>query len=206
MNCKKFIRAGIFATVLLTAQAHAGAAAIPLKQKMVAVDYTKEGRQSGCGLRMTAESGGDLWINVLLSVFVREAAPPLGMFKVVVKKINMKNGEPLLQHGKITYSSIGQIHRAWIKTASGLQLLPNEDGRSTHGEGYMTSTEFIYTADLLGMLTLENFTVGFSREDGDAEKIFEFNQRITADESAKLTACMKNLRATMEEKINRESL
>jgi hypothetical protein len=206
MHLKKYLWAVFFATAPLSAHVHASPPLIPLNQELAAVDYTKEGRQTGCGIRITAESGGDLWINVLLSVFVRETAPPLGMFKVVVKKINIENDEPKLQDGKIIYSSIGQIHHAWIKTASGQQLLPDDSAGATHGEGYMTSTEFVYTVDLLGMLMRENFSVGFTREEAGAEEVFEFNQRITPEESGKLTDCMKNLRATMEEKLNRESL
>ena len=206
MNLKKYVWAVFFATALLSAHAHASPPLIPLNQELAAVDYAKEGRQTGCGLRITAETGGDLWINVLLSVFVREAAPPLGMFKVVVKKINIENDKPKLQDGKIIYSSIGQIHRAWIKTASGQQLLPDDSAGATHGDGYMTSTEFMHAMNLLSTILRENFNVGFSREEAGAEEVFEFNQRITPEESGKLTDCMKNLRATMEEKLNRESL
>ena len=97
--------------------------AAQLNQNLVALDYSKDGKQTGCGLRITGEGEGDLWANVLLSVFIKDAEPPLGMFKVVVKKIIMQNGVPLLQDGKISYSSIGKIHRAWIKTDAGVQQI-----------------------------------------------------------------------------------
>lgn len=207
MKFQNFFCAGFCAAAFLSAHAYAASSSpvVPLDQELTAVDYAKEGRQSGCGLRITAQAGSDLWVNVLLSVFVRESAAPLGMFKVVVKKINMENGQPLLRHGKITYSSIGQIHRAWLKSASGVQLLPDESGGSPHGEGYMTSTEFMLAMKLLSTIMQENFSVGFSKAAGEPDVVFEFNKRITPDESGKLTACMQNLRATMEEQINRES-
>lgn len=105
---------------------------IPLNQYLAVVEYAREGKQTGCGLRATGETENNLWINVLLSVFTRESGDLFGMFKVVVKKINMQNGRPLLQDGRITYSSIGKIHKAWIKTDSGTQPLIYKERKGSH--------------------------------------------------------------------------
>lgn len=173
---------------------------IPLKQNLAALDYSKEGKQTGCGLRITGETGGDLWVNILLSVFIREADAPIGMFKVVVKKISMKNGEPLLQDGKISYSSIGKINQAWIKTDSGIQLQPYANGASSHGDGYMTSLEFSNAMDLLSAIPQARFKVGFNKNENEPDATLEFDQRIAQSEADKLSACMRNLRDAMEEK------
>jgi len=179
--------------------------AVPLKQNLAALDYSKEGKQTGCGLRITGETGGDLWINILLSVFSRETETPLGMFKVVVKKISLENGEAMLQDGKISYSSVGKIHQAWIKTGSGVQLRPYANGASAHGDGYMTSLEFSNAVDLLIAIPQGRFRVGFSKNENEPDEILEFDQRITRDEAGKLTACMRNLRGAMDEKKGGES-
>ena len=178
---------------------------IPLNQNLAALDYSKEGKQTGCGLRITGEAEGDLWVNILLSVFIREADAPIGMFKVVVKKINMQNGKPVLQDGKISYSSIGKIHQAWIKTDAGVQLQPYANGVSAHGDGYMTSLEFSNAMDLLSTIPQARFKVGFSKSENEPGTTLEFDKRITQSEADKLSACMRNLRGTMEEKKGAES-
>lgn len=175
--------------------------AIPLKQNLAALDYARDGRQTGCGLRITGETGGDLWVNILLSVFARGAEAPVGMFKVVVKKINLQNGEPLLRDGKIGYSSIGKIHHAWIIAGTGVRLRPYANGASSHGDGYMTSLEFPNAMELLIAIPQARFQVGFSKNENEPDEILEFDQRITRSEADKLSSCMKNLRDAVEDKI-----
>ena len=188
--------------IFLSAHAFAGPPlpVIPKNQYLTSVDYAKEGEQTGCGLRITGETGDNLWINVLVSVFTRESGTLYGMFKVVAKKIIMQDGEPLIQDGKVIYSSIGKIHKAWIKTTSGIQPMTHEGGESPHNDGYMAALKFDNAADLLIALPQENFMVGFSKMEDGSEETFEFNKRITPDEANKLSACMKNLRGTREER------
>jgi len=192
-----FFLAAIFS---IPALANPPAPSIPLKQNLAALDYSRAGKQSGCGLRITGETEGDLWINILLSVFMQEADAPVGMFKVVVKKINLQNGEPVLQDGKISYSSLGKIHQAWIKTSSGIQLQPYANGASSHGDGYMTSVSFPNAMDLLSAIPQARFQVGFSKNESQSDELFEFDQRIPPSEADKLSACMRNLRDAMEQK------
>ena len=202
MKYSYFFLAAFFSTLAL---ADPTPPTIPLNQNLAALDYSKAGKQTGCGLRITGETGGDLWINILLSVFSNEAQAPIGMFKVVVKKITMQNSEPLLQDGKIVYSIIGKINQAWIKTASGVQLQPYANGASAHGDGYMTSLGFSNAVDLLIAIPQASFRVGFSKDENAPDEILEFDQRIGKDEADKLTACMKNLRDAMARKEGGES-
>jgi len=192
-----FFLTAICAIPALAASPHSS---IPVKQNLAALDYSKDGKQTGCGLRMTAETGGDLWINILLSVFIRESEPPIGMYKVVVKKINMLNGEPVVQDGKISYSSIGKIHQAWLKTDSGIKLQPYTNGASAHGDGFMTSLEFLNAMDLLGTIPQERFKVGYGKNEDEPDEILEFDKHISQEEADKLSVCMRNLRGEMLEK------
>lgn len=187
---------------LLSAQALASQPlpVIPLNQYLAALDYSKKGEQTGCGLRIDGETGDNLWVNVLVSVFIKESGTMFGMFKVFARKINMRNGVPLIQDGKVTYSSIGEIHKGWIKTDSGAQFLAGENGGSPHNEGYMAAMEFDNAIGLLIAIPQTNFRVGFSKKENESEEVFEFNKRITQDEADKLSSCMKNLRDAMEEK------
>ena len=173
---------------------------IPQNQYLTSVDYAKEGEQTGCGLRIIGETEDNLWINVLVSVFTRESGTLYGMFKVVAKKIIMQDDEPLIQDGKVMYSSIGKIHKAWIKTDSGVQPVTHEGGESPHNDGYMAALEFDNAAKLLIALPQENFTVGFSKMEDGFEETFEFNKRMPRNEANKLSACMRNLRGTREER------
>ncbi len=171
---------------------------IPLNQYLAAIDYSREGGQTGCGLRIDGETASNLWINVLVSVFIRESGTMFGMFKVFARKINMKNGVPLIQDGKVTYSSIGRIHKGWIKTDSGVQFLAGENSGSPHNEGYMSVMGFDNAMDLLTAIPQTNFRVGFSKKEDGSEKVFKFNKRITQDEADKLSSCMKNLMEARE--------
>ena len=186
--------------VLLSVQAFARPPlpVIPLNQYLAALNYFKEGGQTGCGLRIDGETRDNLWINVLVSVYMKESGTMFGMFKVFARKINMKNGVPLIQDGKITYSSIGKIHKGWIKTDSGVQFLAVKDGEFFHNDGYMAAMEFDNAMDLLIAIPQTNFRVGFSKKEGGSEKVFEFNKRITQDEADKLSSCMKNLNDARE--------
>lgn len=182
------------------ALANLPAPAIPQNQYLTSVDYAREGEQTGCGLRIIGETGDNLWINVLISVFTRESGTLYGMFKVVSRKIVMKDGKPLVQNGKAIYSSIGQIHKAWIKAGSGVQPGIHEGGESPHNDGYMAMLGFDNAAKLLIALPQENFVVGFSKAAGGADEMFEFNKRMPRSEADKLSACMKNLRGTREKR------
>ena len=175
---------------------------VPLNHYLAAIAYSEEGVQTGCGLRVDGETASNLWINVLVNVFVKESGTMFGMFKVFARKINMKNGVPLIQDGKVTYSSIGRIHKGWIKTDSGAQFLAGNNGGSPHNDGYMAVMEFDNAVDLLTAIPQTNFRVGFSKKEDGSEKVFKFNKRITQDEADKLSSCMKNLRDAREEKGN----
>jgi hypothetical protein len=168
--------------------------ASPANQELVALDYFKNGRQSGCGIRITGVAPQDLSINLLLSVFSNQAAPPFGLFKAVVRKIVIANGEPLLRDGKPIYSSIGKIHYAWLKTASGAELPPNKNETASHGEGYLTPVKFSDAMGIMGAIGQADFTVGVSTEREAPDTIFVFDQRISPAEAGKLIICMKNLR------------
>jgi hypothetical protein len=175
---------------------------IPLHQELAAVDYFRDGKPTGCGLRITGEAVENLWLNVLISVFLNEAGSTFGIFKVSAKKINMQDGAPLIQDGRITYTSIGKIHKAWLKTKSGLQPNLYKNGEMMHSDGYMASMEFVSSMDLLAAIPQASFRVGLNKNEGDVEEIYEFNKRIELKEANKLLACMKNLRNAVEENKN----
>ncbi|MBI5659080.1 MAG: hypothetical protein HZC43_05930 [Nitrosomonadales bacterium] len=174
-------------------------AIIPPNQQLAAISYFKDGKQSGCGIRVDGETGDKVWINVLLSVFMRQSGSLFGMFKVITRKIIMVDGAPLMKDGRVVYSSAGNIRRAWIKTGSGVQFLPGKGG-GPHNDGYMAPVEFDNAMDLLIAMPQSDFRVGISKSEGGAEEVFEFNRRITQDEAGKLSSCMKNLREAREGK------
>jgi hypothetical protein len=166
---------------------------VALNQNIAAIDYSKEGKQTGCGIRVTGEAPGDLWINILLSVFAGEP-DSVGMFKVVVRKVATQNGEPQLSHGKLAYSSIGNIREAWLKTDSNVALTPYAQGAASHGDGFMTSLPFSNAVDLLVAIPESGFKTGIVLDNQTSGMTFAFDQRISKDEAQKLTGCMKNLR------------
>lgn len=170
--------------------------AIPLNQNLAVVEYARNGEQTGCGLRATGETGDSLWIDVLLSVFTRESGELFGMFKVVIRKINLLNGTPLLRDGQITYSSAGKILKAWIKTGSGVQPMIYQDRESSHNDGYMATLEFDNAMELLVAISQADFRVVYSMSANGTEEVLEFNKRIVASEATKLYACMSKLRET----------
>jgi hypothetical protein len=178
---------------------------IPLNQNLAVVDYFGDGRQTGCGLRATGETQDALWLNVLITVFRKETGATFGVIKVVARKANMKDGAPVLQDGKITYANIGKIQRAWIKAESGKQPIMYKNGESSHSDAYMVNTEFASTVDLLVAIAQENFKVGLNRNEYGPDEIFQFDKRLGQNEAGKLSVCMKNLRAAMEENKSKES-
>jgi hypothetical protein len=191
----------LFFAVLLSAEAFAATSVpvIPMRQNLAAVEYSSEGRQNGCGLRITGMTGQNLSLNVLITVFMKEAGVTFGVVKVVARKMDVENGVPLPQDGSATYSGIGQIRKAWIEPASGSQPLIYQNGKSSHNDAYMVSTEFSGTVDLLVAISKENFRVGLNRSDDGPDEIFQFDRRISREEAAKLSVCMKNLRDEIEE-------
>jgi hypothetical protein len=193
-------------SVLLSAQALADSPSpvIPLNQNLVVVDYFSNGQQTGCGLRATGETIDNLWLNILITVFRKDTGATFGVLKVVARKVNAKDGAPVLKDGKITYVDLGNIRKAWIKPDSGKQPKINKNGESSHNDAYMVDTEFSSTVDLLLAMTQENFKVGLNRNEAGPDEIFQFDKRPSRDVIAKLTVCMNNLRAALEEKKSKE--
>jgi hypothetical protein len=187
--------------MLLSAQALADSPApvIPMNQHIAVVDYFGNGRQTGCGLRITGETRDDLWLNVLITVFRKDTDSTFGVIKVVARKVNTKDGVPLLKDGKITYADIGNIQKAWIKPDSGKSPLIYKNGESSHNDAYMVSAEFASTVDLLVAISHENFKVGLSRNENGPDEVFQFDKRLDQSEADKLSLCMKNLRSALEE-------
>lgn len=182
----------------ITATVPAPAAVTPLNQILTSVEYFREGRQSGCGLRATGDTKEHVWLNVLITVFVRDNGSTYGVIKVVAKQINTKDGEPLLQQGKLSYSSHGRINKAWIKPASGKQPLIHQNGESPHSDGYMASVDFADTLELLIAMAREDFQVGLNIKEHEADEVFAFDQRLSQYEAKKLSNCMANLRTQIE--------
>jgi len=180
-------------------------AVIPLNQHLATVDYSREGRQSGCGLRITGETQDDLWLNVLITVFMKETGSAFGVIKIVARKVEMKEGKPLLRDGRISYLSVGKIQRAWIKPDSAEEPAIYESGGPSHNDAYMATVEFAGTMDLLVAISQESFKVGLNRGGGKLDEIYQFDKGIGQDEAGKLSVCMKNLRTEIEENRGRKS-
>jgi hypothetical protein len=178
---------------------------IPLNQNLAVVDYFGDGRQTGCGLRATGETKDDLWLNVLVTVFMKGTGATFGVIKVVARKVNVKDGVPQLQDGKITYANIGKIRKAWIKPDSGKEPLIYKNGESSHSDAYMVSAEFASTVDLLVAISQEGFRVGINRNEDGPDDVFQFDKRLDQSEADKLSVCMKNLRTAMEENKDKQN-
>jgi hypothetical protein len=193
--------------ILLSAHALAGSTApeIPLNQKLAVVDYFDNGRQSGCGLRATGETKDDVWLNVLVTVFMKGTGAAFGVIKVVARKVNMKDGVPLLHDGKITYANIGNIRKAWIKSYSGKEPLIYKNGESSHGDAYMVTADFSSTVDLIAEILQDSFKIGLNRTGDGPDEIYQFNKQLDQDEGYKLSVCMKNLRTAMDENKDRQN-
>jgi hypothetical protein len=193
--------------VLLSAHALAGSTSpeIPLNQKLAVVDYFDNGRQSGCGLRATGETKDNVWLNVLITVFMKETGAAFGVIKVVARKVNMKDGVPLLHDGKITYANIGNIRKAWIKSYSGKEPLIYKNGESSHGDAYMVTADFSSTVDLIAEILQDSFKIGLNRTGDGPDEVYQFNKQLDQDEGYKLSVCMKNLRTAMDENKDRQN-
>jgi hypothetical protein len=192
---------------LMSAHALAGSSApiIPLNQKLVAVDYFDNGRQSGCGLRATGETKEGISLNVLITVFMKETGSSFGVIKVVARKVNMKDGVPVLEDGKITYANIGNIRKAWIQSYTGKRPLIYKNGESSHADAYMVTAEFSSTVDMMVAILQENFKVGINRHEEGPDDVYLFDKTLSSDEGYKLSVCMKNLRTAMEEHKQKEN-
>ncbi len=193
--------------VLLSAQALADSSTpvIPLNQNLAVVDYFGDGRQTGCGLRATGETKDNLWLNVLITVFIKETGSTFGVIKVVARKVRTKNGVPLLRDGKITYTNLGKIQKAWIKSDSGKEPLIYKNDGSSHSDAYMVSAEFASAVDLLAAMVQENFQVGLNRNAQGSDEVFQFNKPLDKSEGEKLSVCMKNLRVQMEGNMDKQN-
>jgi hypothetical protein len=178
---------------------------VPLNQKLAVVDYFDNGRQSGCGLRATGETSDDVWLNILITVFMKETGTAFGVIKIVARKVNMKDGAPLLQNGKVTYAKLGNIRNAWIKSYSGKQPLIDKNGKSSHGDAYMVTADFSSTVDMLVAILQESFRIGLNRNEVGPDEVFQFDKQLDQDEAYKLSVCMKNLRTVMDENRDKQN-
>jgi hypothetical protein len=203
----------IFLVMLWSAHAYAEPApamipsgmAIPQNQNLAEVEYFSDGQPTGCGLRATGETRDDLWLNVLVTVFRKETGATFGVIKVVARKANMKDGVPVLQDGRMTFSDLGRIHKAWMKSDSGKQALVYRNGESSHSDAYMVNTEFASTVDLLNAIAQERFQVGLNRNGYGPDQVFQFDKPLAQEEALKLSVCMDNLKAAIEESRSKES-
>jgi hypothetical protein len=193
---------GILSSAL--AAAESSELVVPLNQKLITVDYFDNDRQSGCGLRATGETRDDVWLNVLVTVFMKDTGSAFGVIKIVARKVNTKDGVPLLQDGKITYANIGNIRKAWIQSYSGKRPLIYKNGESSHADAYMVTAEFSSTVEMLVAILQESFKVGINRTEDGPDEVFQFDKPLASDEGYKLSVCMKNLRAEMEESKSEE--
>jgi hypothetical protein len=193
--------------MLLSAHALAGSTApvIPLNQKLAVVDYFDNGRQTGCGLRATGVTKDDVSLNVLITVFMKGTGAAFGVIKVVARKVNMKDGVPLLHDGKVTYANIGNIRKAWIKSYSGKEPLIYKNGESSHGDAYMVTADFSSTVDLLVGILQESFKIGLNRSENGPDEVFQFDKQLDQDEAYKLSVCMKNLRTARDENKDKQN-
>jgi hypothetical protein len=163
---------------------------VPPEQDLMAVEYPGSGR---CGVRAIGVTKDQLWINVLLTAFEPNGRAPFGIFKVVARRIDMENGVPEVEGGKIKRSSIGRIYDAWIKTETGEQLLFYKGQESPHNDGYMSPVDFNSALTMMNAIPRMNFRVGFSRAQGGPDEVYEFNRRMTEEDAGKLSTCLKGL-------------
>jgi hypothetical protein len=124
---------------------------------------------------------------------------------VVARKVNTKDGVPLLQDGKITYANLGNIRKAWIKSYSGKEPLIHKNGESSHGDAYMATADFSSTVDLLAAILQESFRVGLNRNETGPDEVFQFDKELDKGEGYKLSVCMKNLKAAMDENKDKQN-
>ena len=178
---------------------------VPQNQNLTTVDYLRDGRQSGCGLRITGETLDDIWINVLITVFMKESGEDFGVVKIVARKVEMAGGKPLLRDGRISYVDIGPVRRAWIKPDMREQPVVYESGGPSHTDAYMATVDFADTMDLVVAISQQGFKVGVNRGGGKVDEIYQFDKGLSREEAAKLSVCMNNLRAEIVEYRSRKS-
>ncbi len=190
----------------LSANAFASSSApVPLiKQNFVSVEYNSNGKQSGCGVRATAENKNNLTLNALITVFMKETGVTFGVVKVVARKADMKNGVPKMQNGSPVFLNIGNVTKAWIQTDSSTQPKVYNRGTS-HNDGYMETVDYTGTLDLMMLMVQENFKIGFSFNTGQADQTFVFDQWMDRREGNAFAACMMNLKNVIEENKKRRS-
>jgi len=178
---------------------------VPSHQQLMAVDYTNNGKQTGCGLRATGDAESDLRLNVLVTVFAKGSGATFGVIKVVARKVVMQDGMPLAQGNNATYLNLGEISNAWIVSDSGKQAMIYTDGESSHNDAYMVNAEFTSTLNLMTVMSQEDFKVGLKRKTAHQEQIFQFNQRASQEEAGKLSVCLNKLRQTIMDERHQES-
>ncbi|NOU00007.1 MAG: hypothetical protein HOO95_00300 [Gallionella sp.] len=191
---------------LLSANAFASSSTpVPLiKQNFVSVEYTSNGKQSGCGLRATAENKDNLTLNALITVFMKDTGATFGVVKVVARKAEMKNGVPKMKNGSPVFLNIGNVTKAWFKPDSAAQPKVYSQGTS-HNDGYMETVDYASTVDLMQLLSQENFKIGFSFNTGQADQTFIFDQWMDRREGNAFAACMANLNNVIEENKKKRS-
>ena len=81
-----------------------------------------------------------------------------------------------------------------------------KNGESSHGDAYMVNTEFASTVELLNAMARERFQVGLNRNGFGPDQIFQFDKPLIGEEAVKLSVCLNNLKAAMEESRSKENL
>jgi hypothetical protein len=193
--------------ILLSEPAIAGsdATVVPQNQQLVSVEYSSNGRQTGCGLRATGEAKGGLNLNVLITVFGKETGATFGVFKVVARKELKKSGKPELSDGKIEFEELGTIQHAWITSDSGKRPLVYKDAETSHSDAYLVNTEFASTLEFMAAMLQENFNVGLNRKEGEPDEIYRFSKSLSQAEGSKFSNCIGNLKAVLDEKKRDDS-
>jgi hypothetical protein len=169
-----------------------------LKQNLVAVDYTSNGKQTGCGLRATGENRDHLSLNALFTVFIKETGTTFGVVKVVARKTVMKAG-------KASYVDMGRLSKAWVKPDSLVQPRVYAKG-TAHNDGYMETVDYADTVRLMMLLAQENFQIGVNFNTGQPDQVFIFDQWMDRREGNAFAACMANLSNTIAESKGKRSL
>ena len=178
---------------------------VPKNQKLVSVEYSNNGRQTGCGLRATGETGDGLSLNVLITVFSKETGATFGVVKVVARQMQIKDGVPQMEDGRIVYADLGKIDHAWVATESGKRPFVYKDGEMSHADAYMINTEFASTLDFMAAMLQERFNVGLNRKPDSPDQVFRFDVYLPHDEGSRFSQCIGNLRAEMDSKKRGES-
>ena len=178
---------------------------VPKNQKLVSVEYSSNGRQTGCGLRATGETENGLSLNVLITVFSKETGATFGVVKVVARQIQMKDGVPQMEDGRIVYDDLGKIDHAWVATESGKRPFVYKDGEMSHADAYMINTEFASTLDFMAAMLQERFKVGLNRKTDGPDQVFRFDVYLPPAEGSRFSACIEKLRAELDAHEHKES-